>query len=237
MKKKLLAALAAAAFSATLAHNAHSVVIDFTGGTAYLSNGTTQVMGTADPYLYNVDYYIEDGILIDFIGADGIIGNYYGAQQFGHPEIQNNVLHAHWGSLTEVRFTKVDGSLMDLNYMDLTSNTTTPGGLATGNELSYVYTGPHSMLLPSSDWGLGYISTGAPDNDATPIERLWLDTNFDQISSFSVTSQNAYCFGLDNFYIDEPPPIPEPEPSTILLFGTGVVGLAATLKKKTKAKM
>ncbi len=214
---------------------AHAVVIDFTGGIAYLSTGATVTpTDTMTSYYSNVDYYIEDGVKIDFIGGVGIIGPYY--DTFGHQEINNSVIHAHWNVLGSIRFSMVDGTNFDLNYMDLSSNTETGGGAASGNELSYVTNDNGDfLLLPSSDWGIDYLSNGVTLGDG--IERLWMDDNFDDIAYFDVTSQNAYCFGLDNFYINEeaPPIDPVPEPSTFVLLGSGLASLAWYSRKRKKA--
>jgi hypothetical protein len=213
-----------------------AVIIDFAGGTAYLSNGTS--VSTSDTmssplYYSNVDYYIEDGVKFDFVGGYGIVGRYY--DSFSHPEIENSVIHAHWNELGSVDvlgsmvISMVDGSLFDLNYIDLTSNTTRGGWGATGDELSYIATNSgYSEKLPSSDWGIDYISTGAPGDG---IERLLLGNEFDGLLSATFTSENAYCFGLDNFYINEPPP-PVPEPAVISLFALGLAGLGFSRRRK-----
>lgn len=203
---------------------AQAVVIDFTGGTAYLVGGATYTPTDTGGYASNVDYYIEDGIKIDFVGGTGIIGNYYG--NFFPYTDDNSVLHAHWDSgVTSVVFSKVNGEAMDLNYMDLTSNTVVGGGLDNGNERSWVTpSGGAAQLLPSSDWGINYLSTGAPGDG---IERLYLGASFDGITSFTVTSDNAYCFGLDNFYIDEPAPPGMPDAGgTLSLVTLGMAMLA-----------
>jgi hypothetical protein len=207
-----------------------AVIIDFAGGTAFLSDGTSvSTSDTMSPLYYsNVDYYIEDGVKFDFVGGDGIVGRYY--DSFSHPEIENSVIHAHWDALDSMVISMVDGSLFDLNYIDLTSNTTVGGGAATGLERSYIATNSgYSELLPSSDWGIDYISTGAAGDG---IERLLLGNEFDGLLSATFTSANAYCFGLDNFYINEPPPPPVPEPAIISLFALGLAGLGFSRRRK-----
>ncbi len=206
-----------------------AVIIDFAGGTAYLSDGTSvSTSDTMSPLYYsNVDYYIEDGVKFDFVGGYGIVGRYY--DSFSHPEIENSVIHAHWNAVKSMVISMVDGSLFDLNYIDLTSNTTVGGGTATGTELSYISTNSgDSELLPSSDWGIDYISTGAAGDG---IERLFLGNEFDGLLSATFTSDNAYCFGLDNFYINEPAP-PIPEPAIISLFVLGLAGLGLSRRRK-----
>jgi hypothetical protein len=230
---KSLRVMFALAATVGLSSQAGAVVIDFNGGTAYLSNGTSVVVTNTGPVYSNVDYYIEDGIKIDFIGDVGYIGDYYG--DFSRPDgsaLNNSVIHAHWeGPLTAVRFTKVDGSALDLNYVDLTSNTVVGGGAATGGELSYItpFAGV-STLLPSSDWGIEFLSGGQAGDG---IERLYLGSSFDGILGFDVTSLNAFCFGLDNFYIDEEaPPREVPEPATLGMFGLLLAGLGLVRRKK-----
>jgi PEP-CTERM motif len=236
MRRELMIWLVAASLVFALTGVSYGLVVDFAGGTATLSDASTVTTNDTDPYLGNVDFYEETGFKADFIGGYGIIGNYYGPS-FGHPEVQNSVLHGHWGPvgsglLQSVVFTKVDGSSFDLNYLDITSNTTLGGGAATGTELTYITTnGGYSLLLPSSDWGIDFLSDGVTAGDG--IVRMWLDNNFDGITSFTLTSQNAYCIGLDNFYIDEAPP-PIPEPSTILLLGFGLAGVGVVLRKRFK---
>jgi hypothetical protein len=228
VKKQILTALTAGAFLCTIAGTASATIIEFSGGTAYLTNGSTVTPTDTSSRIDSVDYYIEDGIKVDFIGGTGILGNYYGG--FTGATVQNAVIHAHWHGLDSVVFSKVDGTTMDLNYMDLSSNTTVGGGAASGNELSYITSSNgYSELLPSSDWGIDKLAGGAAGDG---IERLWLDSNFDNILSFTVTSENAYCFGLDNFYIDEAAPNPVPEPAAMLLFGIGITGLIGTRRKK-----
>ncbi len=212
---------------------AQAVVIDFNGGIATLRDGSTVSVTDTDLFQDSVDYYIEDGIMIDFIGGYGTIGDYYSIGSEG-TVYENSVIHSHWHGLDSIVFSKVDGSTMDLNYMDLSSNTESGGGQATGNERSYITSSEgHEMHLPSSDWGLDYDFFGDPGDG---ISRLWMDDNFDNITYFTVTSENAYCFGLDNFYIDEPaPPIePVPEPGTMALLGLGVLGMVGMRKKLHK---
>jgi hypothetical protein len=203
------------------AGTAFGEIIDFAGGTAYLSNNTT--VTTTDTGIWNAQVvsYVEDGMKVEFRGGYGTIGDYY--QWYTGLGTPNSVIHAHPFYNIDIVFTKVDGSAFDLNYVDMTSNTTVGGGAATGTEVSYITaSNGYSMLLPSSDWGIDYLSTGDPGDG---IQRLWLDSHFDGITSFTLSSTNAYCFGMDNFYINEPaPPNPNvPLPGAALL---GVIGLS-----------
>ncbi len=194
-KKKYL--LGAAALQAVFfASAASAVIIGFDGGTATMQDGSTVV--TSNTSLeYGIVGYVEQGMRmqIDGDGSELYIGDYYGSFTGGLP---NAVIHAHWGNsgwndLQSITFSMEDGSIFDLNYMDITSNTTMGGGPADGTEDSYVTaSNGTAMKLPSADWG----SIENP-------QRLWLTSDFDNITSFTVTSTNAYCFGMDNFYINE----------------------------------
>lgn len=229
MKKKTFACFVIFSFLFGAAWLANAVVIDFTGGTAYQADGSSLgITNNSNLYNGNVAYYIQSGIKYEFRGASGnienvgIIGDYYSIGAGGF--VGNDVIHAHWTlGVSSMVISKVNGSTFDLNYIDLTSNTTVGGGQQSGTELSYITNNSgYSMLLPSSDWGFAYDYYGDAGDG---VARLYLDSNFDNVLSVTFTSQNAYCFGLDNFYIDEPAP-PVPLPGAVWLLGSGLIGLA-----------
>lgn len=182
-----------------------AAIVTFTGGVVTRLDASTETTNNVVTW-DNVDYYEEAGFRLDFqpnSGSAGFathVGNYYSAG--------NDVIHSHWatgnfGLVMTVEITKIGGGTFDLNYFLLTSNTERGGGPATGNEQAYVQgynsfvpTGP-AVLLPSEDWGF----------PATPI---LLGSDFDAVDSvkFFVTN-HVDCFGMDQFYIDEPAPVPE----------------------------
>ena len=196
--------------------------IDFTGGTAVMSNGNS--LTTSSSQLYNdVDYYVENGFKLDFIGDSGSVGTYYSTISPTNQTV-NDVIHGHWenggyGRLSKILVTKTDGDSFDLNYFLLTSNTQNGGGDATGNERVYIHASTngvdesYSQLLPSENWGF-------------PATQILLGSEFDSIKSFWFTAENNIaCFGMDNFYINEPPPaVPEPETYGMMLVGLSLIG-------------
>ena len=235
-------AILACAALLTMTGSASAVVIDFTGGTAYLTDGSSGTTSTAHDWYSPTDYYIENGFKLDFVNSQGggeYIGDYYGADASGN---LNDVIHGHWaplhGDMTAVEITKVGGGTFDLNYFILTSNCEIGGGDATGNEVTYIeaWVGgvmTHSQLLPPDSWGWDGVSSPGPlQNDP----QIFLGSQFDAVDLVRFTIGNTVdCFGMDEFYIDEPAPV-IPEPSTIAIWSVlGGLGLAVGRYRRRRA--
>jgi PEP-CTERM motif len=226
--RKCFASAIGLAMVVAFAVPAGATQINFTGGTVVRVSGPNQTTNNTVTW-DNVDYYLEGGFKLDFIGNtttfSSNIGNYYSAG--------NDVIHGHWntgdfGTLTMIKVTKEDGSAFDLNYFVLTSNTDTGGSVASGNERVRIFASTDgvnpsaSMLLPPENWGF-------------PAAQINLGSDFDQIKAFWFVAENAVdCFGMDNFFIDEPAPNERavPEPATLALLGLGLAGVAVARRRK-----
>ncbi len=210
--------------------SAHAVVIDFTGGTVHAFGGASHITNQLDVH-EDVLSYEEQGMRVTIDGGGlGIVGDYY--NEVAAAGVGNDVLHAHWNNgINSITFTKMDGQAFDLTYFDLTSNTTAGGGQSTGLEDSWITASNGATLkLPSSDWGFAKDFNGATGDG---VARLFLGDSFLGITSFTVTSNNASCFGVDNFYIDQSaPPVPEPASLALVTAGLGIVAWRARRQRQ-----
>lgn len=222
------------------AGTASAVVIDFTGGTATKTDGTTAVTTAGQEVISPTDFYVENGFKLDFINSNGggeYIGDYYGQDASGE---WNDVIHGHWapghGDLTAIEITAVDNSIFDLNYFILTSNTQIGGGSATGLERTYIeaWSGgvmTHSQLLAPDSWGWDGVQNPGPlQNDPS----VFLGSEFDAVDMVRFTVEagsDVYCFGMDEFYINEEAPVPAPGVLALLAGGLGLIGIRRRLQK------
>ena len=231
-RKKLFHTVTLAALLG-IAGSAQAVLIDFTGGTVTRFSQPSPVTTDTTAVYDDVDFYTEGGMKFDFIGPPGNpfsynIGDYYG--------IGNDVIHGHWeagpfGDMTGIRAEKLDGTAFDLNYFKITTNTCAGGGPACGTEEVFLnaladgVTVSFSMLLPPDDWGF-----------AGPNSEIFLGPEFDGIKAFTVTYGSiAVGFGMDEFFIDEPPPGGVPVPATLALMGLGLAGIGYRRRKRIQA--
>jgi hypothetical protein len=202
-------ALLATVLAAASASDAEAAMINFTGGTVHLVGGGTATTNNSSGYV-NVDYYEQGGYRFDYIGnpSDDYIGNYYG---------NGDVMHWHFDGARELRVSKIDGGLFDLNSFRLTSNTISGGGNANGTENTFLnasYDGltvASSLRLPSENWGgtAALITPGA------------LYTGLKYFSIVGVS--NVYCIGIDDVNVQDASPTPEPASMALLAMGGGLL--------------
>jgi hypothetical protein len=199
------------ALSVVMTSLAPAAVVTFTGGTITSNDGSTSV--TNGTFVQeNVNFYTESGFVLDYIGVGGdgfssSVGNYYGTG--------NDVIHGHWGmGMSSIDIYKSGGGTFDLNYFVLTSNTQEGGGPHTGAEsvtiegfLNGVSTGT-AFLLPPEDWGF-------------PAIDVFMNTNFDRVDRVKIVGSRSFCYGMDEFYIDQAAPVPEPTAGALLALGLG----------------
>jgi hypothetical protein len=226
MKKNLLPILA---LSVVMTPLAPAAVVTFTGGTAYGNmtvfdrvnfqfNTVTSGVTDGTKTYSSVDYYKENGFVFDYVGGTGgSIGNYYG--------VNNDVIHAHWGQsemtggqseMTGIEISKDGGGTFDFNYFVLTTNTLNAGGSPTGFEDVHVQAWLNGsmvgsdVILPSEEWGF-------------PARDVFFGTVFDNVDKVVINSTHTSfsCFGMDEFYIDQSAPVPEPTAGALLALGLG----------------
>ncbi|MEK0448708.1 MAG: hypothetical protein RL088_976 [Verrucomicrobiota bacterium] len=208
ISKSVSGLIAGGAALLAMASTSQAVLIDFTGGTVTGAYAT---------------HYEENGFQIDVTGSSGaFFGDYYG--------VGNNVIHAHWalgpyGNVTMITVSKIGGGTFDLNYFKLTSNTDTGGGAANGTEQAFIKNNNgNDFMLPPENWGF-------------PASQIFLPSSYDGITSFSFyVTNDVDCFGMDEFYIDEPPPVPNPNSvpdggSSIALLGLAMTAVAGFRRK------
>jgi hypothetical protein len=155
----------------------------------------------------NVDFYTEAGFVLDYVDGGGLssfVGDYYGTR--------NDVIHGHWGmGMSSIDIYKVGGGTFDLNYFVLTTNSDWhPNGEGVSIEgfLNGVSTGT-ALFLPPEAWGF-------------PAVDVFLNTNFDLVDRVKIVgSDSTFCFGMDEFYIDQAAPVPEPTAGALLALGLG----------------
>ena len=158
--------------------------------------------------LHSGDSYIEDGMKITVYDV--------AVSMIGSPLTfsADNGLYFH-GDDAYMTFEMVDGSTFDLNSFDFATN-------------------GYSRWITTSNTSLD-ILLPVPYPTATYETLYFTGSDFENISWFSVRTAFR-ATEMDNITITEHTVDPVPEPATMLLFGTGVAGLAGNSWRKKRIR-
>lgn len=217
-----------------------AAIVTFTGGTATLDSGDTIITDTTTQNSGVVSYQ-EESIILEYSSPTQdwsfqTVGDYYGTG--------DDVIHGHWDNISTIEISRENNTPFDLQYFQITSNTSIGGGPATNEENIGIqgFLNGSSVTeiygLPSVDWG------------AESTRDVFLPSSFDNVDKVVIFDRgvsgthtggpdcpecgnSAFCFGMDNFVFDEVVPdflvqgngsalpvVPEANTLILLTFGS-----------------
>lgn len=188
-----------------------AAIVSFDGGIASTTYGD-EIEVTNSTQVSDVDFYREGTIILSYNLEESVeqsswqtVGDYYGTQ--------DSVIHGHWEQLSSIEIQREGNTPFDLQYFQITSNTSVGGGPSTGTENIAIQGFLNGIRvtelysLPGLDWG------------ASTIQDVFLPNSFDNVDKVFITDLGAkgahtggedcpecnsgFCFGMDNFVFDE----------------------------------
>lgn len=158
--------------------------------------------------------FTEDGFVVTNTGGQYLVGTYYGDAV---PDLFSGSSDAFFAAsatgTASVTVTRVGGGEFTFAGADLADDST-PG--------TYTYTGMMngtSMFLQTGDIESTLFMSYASNSASMKMTSL-------------VITETGGDFNLDNITVDAPASAVTPEPSSLLLLGTGILGLATTMRRR-----
>jgi hypothetical protein len=190
-----------------------AAIVTFTGGTGYLESGNT-IITTTTSQNYGVINYQEQSVILEYVSPTEdwsfqTVGDYY--------DVGNDVIHGHWTAISSIEISLQNNNPFDLQYFQITSNTSAGGQPATNEENIGIqgYLNGSSVTeiyaLPSVDWGASsardvFLPSSFDNVDKVVIFDRGVSATHTGNSSCPECGNSGFCFGMDNFVFDEAVP-------------------------------
>ena len=190
-----------------------AAIVTFTGGTGYLESGDT-IITTTTSQNYGVISYQEQSVILEYVSPTEdwsfqTVGDYY--------DMGNDVIHGHWTAVSAIEISLQNNNPFDLQYFQITSNTSVGGQPATNEENIGIqgYLNGSSVTeiyaLPSVDWGAAstrdvFLPSSFNNVDKVVIFDRGVSATHTGNSSCPECGNSGFCFGMDNFVFDEAVP-------------------------------
>ena len=190
-----------------------AAIVTFTGGTADLESGGT-IITTTTSQNYGVISYQEQSVILEYVSPTEdwsfqTVGDYY--------DVGNDVIHGHWTAISAIEISLQNNNPFDLQYFQITSNTSVGGQPATNEENIGIqgYLNGSSVTeiyaLPSVDWGAAstrdvFLPSSFNNVDKVVIFDRGVSGTHTGNSSCPECGNSGFCFGMDNFVFDEAVP-------------------------------
>ena len=190
-----------------------AAIVTFTGGAADLESGGT-IITTTTSQNYGVISYQEQSVILEYVSPTEdwsfqTVGDYY--------DVGNDVIHGHWTAISAIEISLQNNNPFDLQYFQITSNTSVGGQPATNEENIGIqgYLNSSSVTeiyaLPSVDWGAAstrdvFLPSSFNNVDKVVIFDRGISGTHTGNSSCPECGNSGFCFGMDNFVFDEAVP-------------------------------
>ena len=190
-----------------------AAIVTFTGGTADLESGGT-IITTTTSQNYGVISYQEQSVILEYVSPTEdwsfqTVGDYY--------DVGNDVIHGHWTAISAIEISLQNNNPFDLQYFQITSNTSVGGQPATNEENIGIqgYLNGSSVTeiyaLPSVDWGAAstrdvFLPSSFNNVDKVVIFDRGVSGTHTGNSSCPECGNSGFCFGMYNFVFDEAVP-------------------------------